>query len=104
MHIVGFFIISVEIANFRNEEVIERLLSFKKKIFWGICSSQLFFFFGGGRLSQEINESWKCWLGVHILQIDGNLFPKFMHKLRQIDGDLFPNFMCKLRHFWIICI
>ena len=47
MHIVGFFIISVENANFRNEEVIERLLSFKKKIFWGICSSQLFSFFGG---------------------------------------------------------
>ena len=39
--------------------------------------------------------------GEHILQIDCDLFPKFMRKSRQIDGDLFPNFMRKSRHFWI---
>ena len=33
--------------------------------------------------------------GVHFLQIDGNLFPKFKRKSRQIDGDLFPKFMRK---------
>ena len=42
--------------------------------------------------------------GVHILQIYGNLFPKFMRKLPQIDGYLFPKFMRKSRHVWIICI
>ena len=39
--------------------------------------------------------------GVHILQIYGNLFPKFMRKSRQIYGDLFPKFMRKSRHFRI---
>ena len=39
--------------------------------------------------------------GVHILQIYGDLFPKFMRKSRQIYGDLFPKFMRKLRHFRI---
>ena len=42
--------------------------------------------------------------GVHILQIDGDLFPKFMRKSRPIDGDLFPKFMRKSRHFWIIFV
>ena len=45
------------------------------------------------------------WSGmVHILQIDGDLFPKFMRKSRQIYGDLFPRFMRKLRYFSIIRI
>ena len=39
--------------------------------------------------------------GVHILQIYGDLFPKFMRKSRQIYGDLFPKFMRKSRHFWM---
>ena len=42
--------------------------------------------------------------GEHILQIDGDLFPKFIRKSRQIDGYLFPKSMCKSQHFWTICI
>ena len=56
---------------------------------------------------QKVNERFqakKGGKGAHILQIYGDVFPKFMRKLRQIDGDLFPIFMRKSRHFWIICI
>ena len=42
--------------------------------------------------------------GVHILQIDGDLFPKFLRNSQQINGDFFPKSMRKLRHFWIFCI
>ena len=53
---------------------------------WGIKLSQL---------STQLKS------GVHILQIYGDLFPKFMRKSRQIYGDLFPKFMRKSRHFRI---
>ena len=49
----------------------------------------------------DIYATFGTYAGVHILQIFGDLFPKFMRKSRQIYGDLFPKFMRKSRHFRI---
>ena len=49
----------------------------------------------------SIKFSDMCKTGVHILQIYGDLFPKFMRKLQQIHGDLSPKFMRKLQHFLV---